>query len=134
MKIIATSIFRGIFGIFYLAIGFYWIYLVSIGQGGFPGFNDAEKALTTALNNAGFFQPAVIFACVVGGSLSLFNRTAPAGIIVLTPLVVIVFLYHAYLTGALVHASIQALWLIALYWLYRRSFIPLLNNKTIGAA
>jgi len=134
LKRIVTIIFRAIFGLFYLAIGLYWIYLLSRGQGGFPGFNDAEKALTSAMNNAGFFQPAVIVSCVAGGGLTLFNRTAPAGILVLTPLVVMIFLYHVYLTQAYAHSVTQLLWLLALYWLYRRAFFPLVNNGRQSAA
>ena len=134
MKRVAETIFRGVFGLFYLAIGLYWIYLVSKGQGGFPGFNEAEKALTSAMNNASFFQPAVIFSCVAGGALTLFYRTAPAGIIVLTPLIVMIFLYHAYLTQAYIHSSAQLLWLLALYWIYRRSFLPRVNNRWQSAA
>ena len=134
MKTAALTLFRMIFGLLYLAIGIYWTYLNLKGQSpGFPAFSAAEKSLTSALTEARFFEPAVIFSCVVGGALVLFNRTAPAGIIVLTPLIVIIFLYHAYLTGAFLHATPQLAWLLGLYWLYRRAFLQLLSYKSSAA-
>ena len=79
MQRIALAAFRGVFGLAYLAIGLYWVWMHLSGRGGgFPAFGEVEKELVTAMNNADFFEPAVIVSCLAGGALTLFfYRTAP---------------------------------------------------------
>lgn len=135
MKQIALAVVRGIFGIFYAAIGGFGIYGILINpDAAWPAYNEAEKALVAAMTSAGFFAPTVSLTCLIGGIATMFRRTAPLGILVLTPLIVMIFLYHAYLTGAYVHAGVQVAYLAVLYWLHRDAFIPLWNYGRSGAA
>jgi hypothetical protein len=128
MKNVLLAIARYLYGLFYAGIGAIGAYRVLTDPNAeWPAFNDAEIALTQALTAAGFFVPIVILTCLTGGILLLFKRTAPVGLLVLTPLVGVIFLYHAYLTGAYVHAVPQVIYLGALYWFYRDAFVPLWN-------
>lgn len=135
MKKIATAMVRYLFGHFYAVIGAFGTYYLITGQANeWPAYNEAEKALVSALIDAKFFAPTVSLTCLSGGLAMLFHRTAPIGLLLLTPLIVVIFLYHAFLTGAYVHAGAQVLFLALLYWIYRDAFIPLWNYGRKTAA
>ena len=128
MKQVALAVARLVFGLFYTAIGLFGAHeMLTNPDAAWPAYNEAEKELVAAMTSAGFFAPVVILTCLVGGTATVFKRTAPVGLLVLTPLIAMIFLYHAYLTGAYVHAGVQAAYLAVLYWLHRDAFIPLWN-------
>jgi hypothetical protein len=130
MKQIALTLARCLFGLFYAVIGGYYAYQFFTNPGAtWPAFNLAEKKLVAAMMEAKFFGPSVSLTCLFGGIATLFNRTAPLGLLLLSPVIMIIFLYHLYLTGAYLHAGVQFAYLAALLFLYRDAFIPLWNYK-----
>lgn len=133
---VVVAVARCIFGLFYAAIGALGTYgMLADPNGEWPNaYNDAEKALTSALTAAGFFVPTVSLTSLVGGLATVYRRTAPLGLLILTPLIVMIFLYHAFLTGAYLHAGVQVIYLAVLYWFHRDAFVPLWNYGRAGAA
>ena len=129
MKSKILTVMRCLFGLFYAAIGILGTYgMLMHPNAEWPNaYNPAEKALTSALTAAGFFGPTVSLTCLVGGFATVFKRTVPVGLLILTPLIVMIFLYHAFLTGAYLHAGAQVIYLAVLYWFYRDAFMPLWN-------
>ena len=119
----ATAVLRWLYGLFYAYIGGSWFVHQLIGKAWVtPPEPERAKALTSALTASGLVDPLISGACLVGGLLLLFRRTAPLGIAVLAPLVVGIFLFHLLLTGGWVWGSIHFLILVVLAWLHRSAF------------
>jgi hypothetical protein len=87
----------------------------------------ASTLLEKAMAETGFMNPLLCLACLVGGGALAFRRTAPLGIVVLAPLVIIIFCFHLVITKSYFWGSLNLIWLAALAWLYRRAFEPLWN-------
>jgi hypothetical protein len=60
----------------------------------------------------------VLLAARAGGAL-FFRRTAPLGIVILTPLVTIIFFFHLMITPDWWWGSLNLVWLAVLAWRYR---------------
>ena len=79
-------------------------------------------AFEAALAQTGFMNPLLCLGCFLGGGALLFRRTAPLGIALLAPLVVIIFCFHLFMTKSYLWGTLNLLWLAALAWRYRRGF------------
>lgn len=53
------------------------------------------------------------------------HRTAPLGIVMLAPVVVVIFLFHVVLTGNWPWGTLNLAWIAGLGWRYRRGFTAL---------
>jgi hypothetical protein len=84
-------------------------------------------AFQKALTETHFMDPLLAIACLFGGVALLIRRTAPLGIVILAPVVVVIFLFHLVLTGNWMWGTLNLLWFAGLAWYYRRAFIPLCN-------
>lgn len=85
----------------------------------------AARAFADALTASGFVQPALVVCYIVAG-LALFRHpTAPLGLALLGPPVIVIFLFHCLLSGRVTWAlPWMAIWLL-LVWRYRSAFIAL---------
>jgi len=117
---------RWIFGLFYFANGIGMVLHTLFGIGTPPSQPTAEAgAFTVALTSSHFMDPLVSLVYLVGGGALLLRRSAPLGVIVLTPVVVAIFFFHATLSGQWIWGSVNLTWLLALAWQFRSAFYPL---------
>jgi hypothetical protein len=69
-----------------------------------------------------------MLACfVLGGSALLSSRTAPLGIVILAPSVVVIFFYHLLLGGSPAWGTFWAAGLLLLAWRFRDAFAGLVT-------
>ena len=66
------------------------------------------RAFLDALAATGFFTPLLAVTYLAGASALLFQRTAPLGIVLLAPPMVVIFFFHIFLTGMLLWAGAWA--------------------------
>jgi hypothetical protein len=117
---------RWIFGLWYLMTGGTWLVTHALGrvavhQETATGAIAFQKALT----ESHFMDPLLAIACLFGGVALLIRRTAPLGIAVLAPVVVVIFLFHLVLTGNWTWGTLNLAWFTALAWGYRKAFTEL---------
>jgi hypothetical protein len=121
---------RWIFGIFYALTGLAIAAHVLFGVGSPPGQPTvAAQAFTDALAVSGFIDPLLALTYLVGGLALLRDRTAPLGIVLLAPAVVVICCFHLTLSGQTIWGPLNLAWLLALAYAYRSSFIPLWNHR-----
>ena len=76
-------------------------------------------AFMEALRVSGFISPLMYFFFVTGGLATLFHRTAPLGLVLLSPFVTVIFFYHLVLTGNLPWGGFWFVLFLGLVWAYR---------------
>ena len=117
---------RWIFGLFYFVTGIAIFLYTFFGIGTPPNQPTPEAgAFTLALTSSHFMDPLVSLVYLVGGGALVLRRSAPLGVIVLTPVVVAIFLFHATLSGQWIWGTVNLTWLLALAWQVRSAFYPL---------
>jgi hypothetical protein len=82
-------------------------------------------AFQKALTESHFMDPLLAIACLFGGGALLNRRTAPLGIAMLAPVVVVIFLFHLVLTGNWVWGTLNLVWFTGLTWRCREAFTAL---------
>jgi len=90
------TIARVLFGAFFLYAPI--LILVKFGGQNPPEPAVAAQHFATALNDSGFMNPLLIADLLIGGGLMLFDRTAPVGLILLGPPVLVITCFHWLLT------------------------------------
>jgi len=125
-----ATLARWLFAAFYAYIGVAWFSHALFGTP-WPEHQETPTAhaLTTALTDSGLVDPMIASACLAGGVLLLFRRTAPLGIVVLAPLVIGIFLFHLLLNDNWPWGTFHLAWLAVLAWLHRDAFRPLWNYR-----
>jgi hypothetical protein len=89
----------------------------------------ASRAFLEALMATKFFTPLLAVTYLGGASTLLFQRTAPLGIVLLAPPMVIIFFFHIFLTGMVLWGGVWAGALAALAWGHRDAFKALTTFK-----
>lgn len=117
---------RWIFGLWYLITGGAWLVAHAIGRGAAhqevaAGAIAFQKALTASH----FTDPLLALTCLFGGAALLIRRTAPLGIAMLAPVVVVIFLFHLVLSGNWMWGTLNLVWFAGLAFYYRRAFTTL---------
>jgi hypothetical protein len=117
---------RWIFGLWYLMTGGAWLVTHALGRGtAHPETAPGAIAFQKALTESHFMDPLLAIACLLGGGALLSRRTAPLGIAILAPVVVVIFLFHLVLTGNWIWGTLNLAWLAGLAWHYRKAFTAL---------
>jgi hypothetical protein len=114
---------RILFGLFFI----YAAVMVIIVFGGTnpPETVDAASDFARALDRTGFMNPLIIGSMLVAGSSLLLRRTAPLGLIILAPSIVVIACFHWFLTGKYLWGTIWPLWYGLLVWHFRQVFARL---------
>jgi len=126
----AWSILRIVYGLFFLATGV-WI-LVSVTTGILkPPVQPTQAAadFMQALDAALFVNPVLGASFVFGGGCLIFGRSAPLGLILLAPSVVVILGFHLFLSGQAAVGLIVATCFLLLAWRYRGAFVPLWTHR-----
>lgn len=126
-KRVAWTIVRVLFGLFFI----YSPIMVLVSFGGLhpPETAPAAAAFTQALNATGFMNPLLIATLFLGGAAMLFDRTAPLGLFLLAPSVVVIGCFHWFLTHDYVWGSLWPIWFAILAWHYRTVFARLWEGR-----
>jgi hypothetical protein len=103
---------RWLFALFFFATG------VAIATSlliGWPGLihqpTASAQALDNALHQSGFMDPLIGASYLVGGTALALRRTAPLGLILLAPTVVVIFFFDTFLAAsAPVGIAVVAIW------------------------
>lgn len=114
------TIARVLFGLFFILSTI--MILVQFGGQHPPEAVAAAARFTEALNESGFMNPALIVVFLIGGTAMLFDRSAPIGLILLAPPVLVIAGFHWFLTHSYVWGTIWPVWLAILAWHYRSVF------------
>jgi hypothetical protein len=87
----------------------------------------AARAFLVALMVTPFFTPLLAVTFLTGASALLFQRTAPLGIALLAPPMVVIFFFHIFLTGMVLWGVVWAGSLAVLAWGHRDAFAALVR-------
>jgi len=117
---------RVVFALFYFGTGVAITVFQLFGWGHPPSQpNVAAQAFTDALTQSRFLDPLLGLSYLVGGGALLFRRTAPLGLAVLAPVVLVIFTFHLVLSGQWPWGTLNLAWLLVLAWHFRSAFRPL---------
>ena len=122
------KIVRWIYAAFFFLIGAQAL-LASAGilpASEFP-VSPETKAFTDAIFATGFIGPIMSVTYVASGILMLFNRTAPLGIVLLTPFIVVILFTHLMLNGSPAFGILLAALLGLFAWQFREAYQPMWN-------
>lgn len=126
---------RWVYSVFFFLIGAHAL-LVSAGilpHSEYPG-SPESKAFAEAVFSTGFIGPIMSITYVASGILMLFKRTAPLGIVLLVPFVVVILFTHLMLNGNPVFGIILASLLGLFAWQFRKAYQPMWNYQDEKAA
>lgn len=113
---------RWLYGGYFLFVAAMVVRMLWFGAAGVHEPTAASKAFTDAMTATGFLNPLLMVDYALGGGALLFRRTAPLGLALLAPPVVVIFLFHLRLTGNVVWGGGWALDWAFLAWRYRAGF------------
>lgn len=122
---IAWTAARLIFACWYFGVGVIGFITNNPAKDAAEAATPLEKVMAQTL----FLNPLLCLCCFVGGGAMLFRRTAPLGIVILAPLVVIIFFFHIVITKSFAWGTLNLVWFIALAWHFRRGFDQLWNYR-----
>jgi hypothetical protein len=111
---------RILFGLFFLYAPM--MVIVQFGGQNPPETVVAASDFALALDRTGFMNPLIIATMLMGGAALLFERSAPLGLILLGPSVVVIAGFHWFLTGDFIWGSVWPIWFALLVWHYRRVY------------
>ena len=122
------SILRWLFAAFYLLVGLQTT-LALLGIIPIPDFDLSPRnaAFQAALEETGFIVPIMALVFMTSGVLMFFRRTAPLGIVLLAPFVVVIFFTHLILDGSAIWGTSHLLLLALFAWQFRTAYWPLWN-------
>jgi uncharacterized membrane protein YphA (DoxX/SURF4 family) len=93
--------------------------------------NEGALAFAIALMKSGYMFPLIKGTEATVGALLLANRFVPLALVLIAPVVVNIFAFHAFLEpSGIVIASVLATLEIYLAWVYRNAYRPLLQFRT----
>lgn len=122
------TITRWIYAAFFLLMGAHslLVYAGILPHTDYPGSPEI-KAFTEAIFSTGFIGPIMSITYFSSGILMLFNRTAPLGIILLAPFIVVILFTHLMLNGNPAIGIMTASLLGLFAWQYRKAYQPMWN-------
>lgn len=130
-KTISTAITRSLLGLIYFVFGlnFFLHFIPTPPPPAVPG---AAESFTGGLFQAGYFFPMLKGIEVLLGGFLLLNFFTPLSLVILAPISLNIFLYHAFLAPDSMALSIVILVLhIFLFWAYRNSYKTVLDPKVL---
>ena len=123
---IVWRIVRYVFAAYYLYVG---IYLALSLLGVIPPLHlklsSASASFQAALAKTGFVDPALAAIYIASAIALCFERTAPLGVVLLAPVMVIIVLTDTLLDTAWIWGTLHSVTLAALAWHYRSAYRPL---------
>jgi hypothetical protein len=124
------TITRWIYSAFFFLIGAQSLLVLAgiLPHSDYPG-SPESKAFTDAIFSTGFISPIMSITYVSSGILMLFNRTAPLGIVLLAPFIVVILFTHLMLNGNPILGILLASLLGLFAWQFREAYQPMWNYR-----
>ena len=122
---------RWIYALFFFAIGAQalLVYAGILPKSEYPS-SPESKEFTEAIFATGFIGPIMSITYFVSGILMIFNRTAPLGLVLLAPFIVVILFTHLMLNGSPPFGILMAsLWLL-FAWRFRSAYQPMWNYQS----
>jgi hypothetical protein len=125
---IVWTVARCVFGLFFLTTGLWiWVHILT-GLLPVPVQPTAQaQAFTNALDATGFMNELLGLSYLAGGTALLTRRTAPLGLVLLGPSVVVILFFHLELSGQVYWGPFVAIWFAALCWRFRQVLLALVG-------
>ncbi|WP_421943161.1 DoxX family membrane protein [Pedobacter sp.] len=123
---IAVIIIRVLLGAMYLfASVSYFLKLMPEA----PQMSADQTTFMAGVMVTGYLMPLIKVTELVGGILLIFSRTAPLAAIIVFPVTLNIFLYHAYLgPKELPMAAVMLLFNLFLFFAYRQKYLPIVSK------
>lgn len=119
----AWRILRWLFGSYYFLVGvIFGLTLLGVLPPHKLPISPASAAFQNALAATGFVMPVLIGTYIIAGAALFFVRTAPLGLAMLAPAVVMITLTDTVLDTAYVVAAINLAAFLALAWHLRAAY------------
>lgn len=125
---IALAVARCVYGLFFIGDGALRV-IGSIRGDPKPTFvQPAAEAFNGPVFATPFMDPLLGTSFIAAGLALFFNRTAPLGVAILLPSMIVIFLFHLFLSGQIVWGAGHLLFVLFLLLVYRSAFTPLWNH------
>jgi hypothetical protein len=122
----AWKILRWLFGGYYLLIGIlFGLTLLGLVPPHKLAISPRSAAFQQALSATGFVMPILVGTYIVGGAALFLLRTAPLGLAILAPAVLMITLTDSMLDTAYAVAAVNLAVFLALAWHLRGAFRPM---------
>jgi hypothetical protein len=120
MKQFALTAVRSLFGLFFFSTGMWILVSVTTGLTRPPAQpTPGAAAFMDALSATGFMDPLLALSFILGGGFVIFDRSAPLGLVILAPAVLVILLFHLVLSQQILVGITVAGVFLVLAWLYR---------------
>jgi len=94
-----------------------------------PEMTAAQTSFMTGLMASVYLFPLIKITELVGGILLLIGRTAPLGALIIFPVTLNIFLYHAFLGPKdLPMVAVMLLFNLFLLYAYRAKYLPIVSK------
>ncbi|MGN7990111.1 DoxX family membrane protein [Pedobacter sp. 22226] len=94
-----------------------------------PEMTAAQTSFMTGVMASVYLFPLIKITELIGGVLLLINRTAPLAAIIIFPVTLNVFLYHAFLgPKELPMVAVMLLFNLFLFYAYRAKYLPIVSK------
>ncbi|RQO77170.1 DoxX family protein [Pedobacter sp. KBW01] len=94
-----------------------------------PEMTPAQTTFMTGLMASVYLFPLLKITELIGGLLLLIGRTAPLATIIIFPVTLNIFLYHAFLGPKdLPMVGVMLLFNIFLFYAYRQKYLPIVSK------
>jgi len=94
-----------------------------------PEMTAAQTSFMTGLMASVYLFPLIKITELVGGILLLIGRTAPLGALIIFPVTLNIFLYHAFLGPKdLPMVAVMLLFNLFLFYAYRAKYLPIVSK------
>ena len=129
---IALAVARCVYGFFFIGDGALRV-ISSIRGSPKPQFEQpAAEAFNGPVFATPFMDPLLGISFIVAGLALFRERTAPLGVAILLPSMIVIFFFHLFLSGQVAWGAGHLLFVLFLLWVYRSAFTPLWNYGRAG--
>jgi len=94
-----------------------------------PEMSAAQTSFMTGIMASVYLMPLIKVTELIGGILLLINRTAPLAVLVIFPVTLNIFLYHAFLGPKdLPMVGVMLIFNLFLFYAYRAKYLPIVSK------
>lgn len=104
-------------------------FFLKIMPGEMPAMSAAQTTFMTGLTASVYLMPLIKGTELISGILLLIGRTAPLGALLIFPVTLNIFLYHAFLgPKELPIVGVMLIFNVFLFFAYRQKYLPILSK------
>lgn len=126
------SILRWIYALLFLLIGAQalLVYAGFLPKSEYPS-SPESKEFTDAIFATGFIGPIMSITYFVSGILILIKRTAPLGLVLLAPFIVVILFTNLMLNGNVAFSVLITSFWVLFIWRFRKAYQPMWNYRDV---